>query len=129
MAIAPAAHTGAHAVAEAAALLQDAGLDVVVVGDGPGLIMMRTVAQLGSVAADAVLTGVAAPADVDRAMRLGTNYPAGPLEWVDTIGPAFLVTVLDNLRSFYGEERYRASPLLRRAATAGSSVTSGGSRD
>jgi len=126
VAIAPAARTGPHTVAEAAAMIQAAGLDAVVVGDGPGLVVMRTVAQLASVAADAALRGVASPADIDLAMRLGTNYPAGPLEWADAIGAGTIVAVLDNLQSFYGEDRYRPSTLLRRAAVTGTAVATGG---
>ena len=80
---------------------------------------MRTVAQLTSVAADAVHLGVAEADDVDTAMRLGTNYPAGPLEWADRIGLGRVVTVLDRLHAAYGEDRYRASFALRRAALGG----------
>ena len=126
VAIAPAAQTGAHAVAQAAALLQAAGLDVVVVGDGPGVLLMRIVAQLTSVAADAVQVGVATANDVDVAMKLGTNYPEGPIAWADKLGAATLVTVLDNLQTFYGEDRYRPSTRLRRAGLTGSTLGAGG---
>jgi 3-hydroxybutyryl-CoA dehydrogenase len=57
-------------------------------------------------------------AGVDIAMRLGFNYPRGPFEWAEAIGPARVVSVLDALRSALGEERYRAAPSLRRAASA-----------
>ena len=67
------------------------GLEARVVGDGPGLVLLRIMAQLASVAADAVLKGVATAADIDTAMRLGTNYPVGPLEWADTYGADRLV--------------------------------------
>ncbi len=99
-----------------AGLIQQTGIAVSVVADTPGLVLMRIVAQLASVAADAVTTGVATAADIDTAMKLGTNYPRGPLEWADAIGPAVLVDVLDHLRSFYGEDRYRAAGRLRTAA-------------
>ena len=66
----------------------------------------------------AVGEGVATPEDVDIAMRLGFNYPRGPFEWAEAIGPARVVSVLDALRSELGEERYRAAPSLRRAASA-----------
>ena len=59
---------------------------------------------------------MATPEDVDTAMRLGFNYPRGPFEWAEAIGPARVVSVLDALRSELGEERYRAAPSLRRAA-------------
>ncbi len=96
-----------------------AGLVVSRVGDTPGLVLMRIVAQLASVAADAVTLGVASTEDVDTAMRLGTNYPRGPLEWAEALGAATVVGVLDRLRAYYGEDRYRVASRLRRSAIAG----------
>ncbi|MFQ5553854.1 MAG: 3-hydroxyacyl-CoA dehydrogenase [Acidimicrobiia bacterium] len=108
-----------------AAAIEGAGVAVSLVGDSPGLVLMRIVSQLASVAADAVLTGVAVAEDVDTAMRLGTNYPAGPLEWADALGAEAVVSVLDHLQAFYGEDRYRAATLLRRSALVGSPVRGG----
>jgi len=132
------ASAGRIAVAEAAqavhhpaawlALLVSQEMSVSAVGDAPGLVLFRIVAQLASVAADAVLAGVAAPGAIDTAMRLGTNYPVGPLEWADRLGAATVVTVLDNMRAFYGEERYRASAMLRRSAHAAKPLREGGNR-
>ncbi|MDQ3782612.1 MAG: 3-hydroxyacyl-CoA dehydrogenase [Actinomycetota bacterium] len=99
-----------------AAAVAPARLAVSAVGDTPGLVVMRIVAQLASVAADAVTAGVADPGDVDIAMRLGTSYPKGPLAWAEEIGVATVVGVLDRLRAFYGEDRYRVASRLRRAA-------------
>ena len=42
----------------------------------------------------------------------------GPLSLADRVGPARLLTVLDNLAAWYGDGRHRASGLLRRAAAA-----------
>ena len=109
---------GRPAVAFAAAVAP-AGVVVSSVGDTPGLVLMRIVAQLASVAADAVTLGVASAADVDTAMRLGTNYPRGPLEWAEALGAATVVDALDRLRAYYGEDRYRVASGLRRLAIAG----------
>ena len=46
------------------------------------------------------------------------NYLRGPLAWADTIGLSWLLRIIDHLARAYGEERYRASPLLRRQALA-----------
>ena len=51
-------------------------------------------------------------------MRLGVNYPQGPLAWADAIGLERVLGVLDHLARTYGEDRYRASWLLRRKALA-----------
>ncbi len=85
-------------------------------GDAPGLVLGRIICQIVNEAHFAVGEGVATPQDVDTAMRLGFNYPRGPFEWAEAIGPARVVSVLDALRSELGEERYRAAPSLRRAA-------------
>jgi 3-hydroxybutyryl-CoA dehydrogenase len=114
-AVAVAGHDEA-ALSSAAGVLAAAGIAAYRIDDGPGLVVLRTMAQLASVAADAVRKGVATAEDVDTAMRLGTNYPIGPLEWADRFGTGRLVDFLDNMADYYGEQRYRPSPLLRRAA-------------
>ncbi len=99
-----------------AGLFQAIGCDVSLIDDAYGMVVMRTVAQLAAVAADTVGSGVAVAADVDTAMRLGTNYPSGPLEWADRIGAARIASVLRNIRSGYGEDRYRVPALISRRA-------------
>jgi 3-hydroxybutyryl-CoA dehydrogenase len=95
-------------------LFQGAGFAVTRIDDVPGMLVMRTVAMLANEAADTVNQGVCSAAAVDIAMQKGVNYPRGPLAWTDAIGVAQVVTVLSNLASSYGEDRYRVSPLLRR---------------
>jgi 3-hydroxybutyryl-CoA dehydrogenase len=113
----------AEAADEATGLLQAAGLTVYVVDDAPGLVVTRTVAMLVNGAVDARHKGVASAADIDTAMRLGTNYPLGPLAWGDRWGPATIVGILDAMQAWYGEDRYRPSALLRRIAAADGSLT------
>jgi 3-hydroxybutyryl-CoA dehydrogenase len=104
------------AAAEAATVL---GRELVLIDDVPGLVVARTVAMLVNEAVDLVARGVAAPSDVDRAMRLGVNYPLGPLEWGDRIGGPAVVAILDRLHAAYPTGRYRVSPRLRRAVLSG----------
>jgi 3-hydroxybutyryl-CoA dehydrogenase len=98
----------------AVGLFQAAGFAVTRIDDVPGMVVMRTVAMLANEAADAVNQGVCSAAAVDIAMQKGVNYPRGPLAWTDAVGVAQVVTVLSNLATSYGEDRYRVSPLLRR---------------
>lgn len=100
-------------------LLQAAGLAVSLLDDAPGLVVMRTVAMLANEAADAVHQGVCSAADADAAMQLGVNYPRGPLAWAEQIGLAQVRQVLAHLAACYGEDRYRISPRLQRAALTG----------
>lgn len=81
-------------------------------------VSMRILMMIINEAAFAVQEGVASPSDIDTAMKLGTNYPLGPLEWCDRIGADVVVAVLDGLQLEYGEERYRPAVLLRQYARA-----------
>ncbi|WP_334157093.1 3-hydroxyacyl-CoA dehydrogenase [Oryzomicrobium sp.] len=105
--------------AAAIGLLQAAGFAVAELADVPGLALMRTVVMLANEAADAVNQGVCSPDAVDAAMRLGTNYPCGPLAWAERVGPAAVVAVLGHLAATYGEDRYRISPFLQQRVHAG----------
>jgi 3-hydroxybutyryl-CoA dehydrogenase len=98
----------------AVGLFQAAGCAVTRIDDVPGMVVMRVVAMLANEAADAVNGGVCSASAVDAAMRLGVNYPRGPLAWADAIGLAHVHTVLTHLAATYGADRYRISPLLRR---------------
>ena len=110
----------------AAGLFQAIGCHVSQLDDSHGLVVMRTVAQLAAVGADTVGQGIAAAVDVDTAMKLGTNYPSGPLEWADRIGAARVASVLSNLRAGFGEDRYRVPFYLGRRAATGQTLRNGG---
>jgi 3-hydroxybutyryl-CoA dehydrogenase len=114
IAVASGAQCAADAADAAIALLQAAGLQVSRLADIPGLAVMRTVAMLANEAADAVNQGVCSVQAADAAMRLGVNYPKGPLAWADSVGLPAIRTVLSNLGTSYGEDRYRISPLIQR---------------
>jgi 3-hydroxybutyryl-CoA dehydrogenase len=116
IAVAPSDGCPPAALAETIALFQAGHLKVFVIDDVPGLIVTRTVAMLANLAADALASRVASEADIDTAMRLGVNYPLGPLAWAREWGTSTILGVLDSLDNWYRDGRYRASPLLRRAA-------------
>lgn len=52
-------------------------------------------------------------------MRLGTNYPRGPLEWADLIGLDVVLAVLEGLQKETGDDRYRPAPILRQHVWTG----------
>jgi len=95
---------------------QQQGKRVLQIADYPGLLVWRTVAMLVNEALDALQKGVASAADIDTAMRLGVNYPRGPLRWGEMLGWQRVLRVLENLQRYYGEERYRPCSLLRQRA-------------
>lgn len=122
LAVAAAEQCEPAAMAAAIGLLQAAGFAVSRFLDVPGLAVMRTVAMLANEAADAVNQGVCTEKGADQAMRLGVNYPQGPLAWADQVGVAAIRDVLAHLGASYGEDRYRISPLIQRAVFAGRNI-------
>ncbi len=118
LALAPADQTDARELEPAIGLLQAAGIEVSVIDDLPGLLVMRTVCMLANEAAEALQAGIAGAKAIDSAMRLGVNYPRGPLEWAEAIGLKAVLEALDHLARSYGEDRYRAAWLLRRKVMA-----------
>ncbi|WP_225805065.1 3-hydroxyacyl-CoA dehydrogenase [Streptomyces sp. NK15101] len=102
-------HTSDGSLAEAVGLFQALGKQVSVIGDVPGMIVARTVAMLADLAADAVDRGVATAEDVDTAMRLGVNYPVGPLEWAGKVGHERVRDLLMELHTRYPTGRYAPS--------------------
>jgi len=117
-----AAQCTAKATQDAIGLLQACGLAVSRFADVPGLAVMRTVAMLANEAADAVNQGVCSAVAADAAMRLGVNYPKGPLAWADQAGLRAMRDVLANLGTSYGEDRYRISPLIQRQVFSGKNI-------
>lgn len=79
-------------------------------------IAARMLAAIVNEAASAVSDGVATPEGIDTAMRLGANYPSGPLEWGERIGLVRVVKTLDALQAAVPDGRYRVVPLLRSLA-------------
>jgi 3-hydroxybutyryl-CoA dehydrogenase len=102
-----------HAAREFASSL---GKESAFVVDTPGLVMPRILCMIINEACFAMMEGVAEGKDIDTAMRLGTSYPTGPVEWAERIGWHHVLAVLDGLQALFGDDRYRAAPLLRRLA-------------
>ncbi|MEU3501386.1 3-hydroxyacyl-CoA dehydrogenase [Streptomyces hundungensis] len=115
--------TSERAVTEAVGLFQKLGKEVSVIGDVPGMIVARTVAMLVDLAADAVAKGVATPEDIDTAMRLGVNYPLGPVEWNRRLGQDWAYDLLSALHERCPTGRYAPSLALYRQAYAGEEET------
>jgi 3-hydroxybutyryl-CoA dehydrogenase len=109
--------TAALATERVEAFFAALGLRTAWVGDAPGLVLGRIVAQLVNEACFAVGEGVGSREDVDAGMVLGLNHPRGPFAWCEAMGAEHVIAVLDALRIELGEERYRTAPLLRRLAT------------
>lgn len=84
-----------------------------------GEIATRILSMIMNEAAYAVGEGVASVRDIDIAMRLGTNYPKGPLQWADEIGLEVVFSVLKSLLASLNDERYGVAPLLWQMVRSG----------
>lgn len=93
----------------------------------PAQIEARILATIVNEAASAVGDGVATPEAIDTAMRLGTNWPEGPLAWGERIGLASVINTLDAMHAAVPDGRYRTTPLLRILADVGGSFFGAGS--
>jgi 3-hydroxybutyryl-CoA dehydrogenase len=115
--------TAAAALAAAEAFFATLGMAAERVGDAPGLVLGRIVAQLVNEAAFALGEGVGSAEDIDAGMVLGLNHPQGPLEWADGVGPAEVLAILAGLEDEYREDRYRPAPVLLKAVRTGAPLT------
>ena len=84
-------------------------------------ILDRILVMLINEAVDALALNVATATDLELAMTKGVNYPKGLLAWADELGLPQVLDTLDALYDEYHEDRYRASPLLRRMVRANQS--------
>ncbi|WP_059170602.1 3-hydroxyacyl-CoA dehydrogenase [Bacillus sp. FJAT-27445] len=94
------------------------GKETVVVNEFPGFVTSRISALVGNEAFYMLQEGVGTPEEIDKAIRLGLNYPMGPFELGDLVG---LDTRLNNLKYLHEKlgEKYRPAPLLEQYVKAG----------
>ena len=84
------------------------------VGDAPGLVLGRIVAQLVNEALFAVGEGVGSPEDVDAGLELGLNHPRGAVGWGRMIGFDWVLASIEGIWAERRDERYLPAPLLVR---------------
>lgn len=79
-------------------------------------IFDRIFAMLVNEAADTLMMGIATASDIETAMTKGVNYPQGLLTWANKRGLRTVYNKLEELFTYYGEDRYRVCPHLRKLA-------------
>lgn len=97
---------------------ENMGKETVVINEFPGFVTSRISALVGNEAFYMLQEGLGTPEEIDKAVKLGLNYPMGPFELVDLVG---LDTRLNNLRYLHEKlgEKYRPAPLLEQYVKAG----------
>jgi 3-hydroxybutyryl-CoA dehydrogenase len=110
--------TSADTIAAARSFCEQLGKETIFVKDFPGFVVTRIGQAMMAEAVRCLEQGVASAADIDRGMRLGYNYPMGPLELIDLIGVDTELRVMQSLFEELGET-FRPSPLMKTMVAAG----------
>ncbi|GAA0257557.1 3-hydroxybutyryl-CoA dehydrogenase [Faecalicatena contorta] len=84
----------------------------------PGFIVNRVLVPMQNEAAFMVMEGCK-PEDVDNAMKLGCNFPMGPLELTDFVGVDVMLATMTGLYNGFHDSKYRPCPLLETMVKAG----------
>lgn len=80
------------------------------VPDIPGMVTPRVISMIINEAWYTLGDDISTKAEIDTAMKLGTNYPFGPFEWGEKIGLSNIVRLLSELKKT--DERYTIAPAL-----------------
>jgi 3-hydroxybutyryl-CoA dehydrogenase len=115
----PGLRTEPGMAARAAAFWSVAGATPVTVADGPAGVYPRIQAMLCHEAITAWADGIAAAHEIDTAMRLGVNYPQGPIARAEAAGLEVVLAIMEGLLAESGDPRYRPHTVLRRLVAAG----------
>ena len=96
------------------AQLQKQGPLIELIPDGPAMVTPRVIAMIVNEAGWLLQEQGATAADIDNALKLGVNYPLGPLEWLDKWSPAVIIAILESLGTELGTDTYKIAPYLHR---------------
>ena len=99
-------------VATARAYAESVGKTAITVTDSPGFVVNRILFPMINEAANAFAEGVASAEDIDTGMKLGANWPMGPLALADLVGLDTTKAILETLERELGDAKYRPSPVL-----------------
>lgn len=110
--------TSEETVTKVRQLSQDIGKETVVVNDAQGFITTRALSAHLLESMRMAEEGVASQGDIDKAIRLGLNYPMGPFELADYIGLDTILYASEGMVEAYGE-RFRPPQRLRKLVEAG----------
>jgi len=91
---------------------------VVVKKDVAGFVVNRILIPALNEAVGLVDEGVASPEDIDKAIKLGLNWPMGPLTLLDYVGLDTTLAITEVLVKEL-DPKYQASPLLKQMVRAG----------
>lgn len=115
----PAVQTDPAVTERTIALATAMGKTPLKANDRAGFVSNRVLMPMINEAFYAWMEGVAEPEAIDGIMKLGCNFPMGPLRLADYIGLDTCVNIMNVLAEGLNNDRYRACPLLKQLVTAG----------
>ena len=111
--------TSDETVARTVALAERMGKTAIPANDRAGFVSNRVLMPMINEAFLAWMEGVAEPEAIDEIMKLGCNFPMGPLRLADFIGLDVCHDIMMVLYRELGDQKYFPCPLLRQLVTAG----------
>ena len=117
--VAPSKITNSTILEKTGKFFQFLNINYSIVPDRVGLIFPRILAMIINEAAQVYDEKIASREDIDTAMKLGTNYTLGPLEWADKMGIELVYNILTALQRDFGDDRYRPHTSLKEMVNLG----------
>ncbi len=111
--------TSDQTMAAAKAFAEATGKTAITVKDSPGFVVNRILFPMINEAANAYDEGVASAADIDTGLKLGANWPMGPLALADLVGLDTTKAILETLERELGDGKYSPSSALVKLVEAG----------
>ncbi|HEV8520489.1 MAG TPA: 3-hydroxyacyl-CoA dehydrogenase family protein [Burkholderiales bacterium] len=115
----PGIRTSDESFRKAWAFCEAMGQTPVKTQDTPGFILNYFLVPFNNDAIRLVEAGVAAPTDIDRAIKSGLGYPLGPLELLDLVGLDTQLLLCEALYGVTHDPRAACPPLVKRMIAAG----------
>lgn len=101
------------------AVVASLGKEAAVAEDFPAFIVNRVLVPMINEAVYTLYEGVGTVESIDKAMKMGTNHPMGPLELADFIGLDTCLAIMNVLHDGLADTKYRPCPLLVKYVEAG----------
>lgn len=115
----PGAETAAETIMALKEFCSVIGKEAIPVRESPGFIVNRLLIPYINEAAILYDQGVASPAEIDQAMKLGANMPMGPLALADLIGIDVCLMIMEYFFNEMADSKYRPALAFKQKVRAG----------